>query len=488
MGPGKFVDTIFFLCNQRPTQHSALNQQIFRASFRRRGQEGKLLRFFGFCGRSCFGGWPQLHIHFLIIDQHGGAYRLITLTGDVVQPGSEELAEPGDLLFLRWVCGVRLLIHADAAVFIAERPQGPGLRVNQEVHIGVIHSVAILHIVMFHAVVIAVFVVDYQGIIGVPSLQAQRFILAGYDLREQLLKTPEVLVGGGIPSGFMWGWRFFRWWNQIGLTSRHNDLLSASNRLWPKGIYFIRLWDSLGFCKYRLRADGFFRRFTCFISHSTQNIVIVGLPDLPLRGAAHFFYFSRDIVVSNGVRFFLHSYIRVNARFDQGVQQIGKAGPGEVGVAIIKIKGNAILSTEFCAVQHLALKLPVAIGREQAADLPAFFRPVVVCNAIRQHRPHRLMEFRGIEVCAGQDMLIVAADFFIGKVMFNLRGSRKRAVLCGRLSFMLRALRRLGMRLFFGQRGISTMVWSTVSSAISFRSFRWRVRSRMSSVCGIGSC
>ena len=53
---------------------------------------------------------------------------------------------------------------------------------------------------MFHAVVIAVFVVDYQGIIGVPSLQAQRFILAGYDLREQLLKTPEVLVGGGIPS------------------------------------------------------------------------------------------------------------------------------------------------------------------------------------------------------------------------------------------------------------------------------------------------
>ena len=42
---------------------------------------------------------------------------------------------------------------------------------------------------MFHAVVIAVFVVDYQGIIGVPSLQAQRFILAGYDLREQLLKN-----------------------------------------------------------------------------------------------------------------------------------------------------------------------------------------------------------------------------------------------------------------------------------------------------------
>ena len=85
-------------------------------------------------------------------------------------------------------------------------------------------------------------------------------------------------------------------------------------------------------------------------------------------------------------------------------------------------------------------------------------------------------------------MLIVAADFFIGKVMFNIWRNRKRAVLCGRLSFMLRVLRCLGLRLFFGQRGISTMVWSTVSSTISFRSFRWRVRSRMSSVCGIGSC
>ena len=170
MGPGKFVDTIFFLCSQRPTQHSALNQQIFRVSFRGRGQEGKLLRFLIFCGRDCFGGWPQLHIHFLIIDQHSGAYRLIALTGDVVQPGSEELAEPGNFLFLRRVCGVCLLIYADAAVFIAEGPQGPGLRVDQEVHIGVIHPVAILHIVMFHAVVIAVFVVDHQGIIGVPSL------------------------------------------------------------------------------------------------------------------------------------------------------------------------------------------------------------------------------------------------------------------------------------------------------------------------------
>lgn len=60
------------------------------------------------------------------------------------------------------------------------------------------------------------------------------------------------------------------------------------------------------------------------------------------------------------------------------------------------------------------------------------------------------MEFSGIEVGTGQDMLIVAADFFIRKVMFNFQGSRKRAVLCGLLSFMLRALRRLGMRLFFG--------------------------------------
>ena len=341
---------------------------------------------------------------------------------------------------------------------------------------------------MFHAVVSAVFVVDHQGVIGVPSLQTQRFILAGHDLREQLLKTPEVFMGGGIPSGLMRGWRFFRWWNQIVLISRHDDLLPASNRLRHKGVYFICLWDSLDFSKYRLRADRFFRRFTCFISHSTQNIVIVGLTDLPLGDTAHFFYFIRDIVVPDGVRFFLCGYIRVNTRFDQGIQQIGKAGPGKVGVAIIKIKGNAVLSTELCAVQYLALKLPVAIGREQTADLPAFFCPVVVCNAVRQHRPHRLMEFRGIEVGAGQDMLIVAADFFIGKVMFNLRGSRKRAVLCGRLSFMLRALRRLGMRLFFGQRGISTMVWSTVSSAISFRLFRWRVRSRISSVCGIGSC
>ncbi|CAN4033849.1 hypothetical protein PKCEKB_PKCEKB_14240, partial [Dysosmobacter welbionis] len=36
--------------------------------------------------------------------------------------------------------------------------------------------------------------------------------------------------------------------------------------------------------------------------------------------------------------------------------------------------------------------------------------------------------------------------------------------------------------------GIRTTLWSTVSSAISFRLFRWRVRSMMSSVCGIGSC
>ena len=122
MGPGKFVDTIFFLCNQRPTQHSALNQQIFRASFRRRGQQGKLLRFLGFCGWCCFGGWPQLHIYFLIVDQHGGAYRLIALTGDVIQPGGKELAEPGDPLFLRRVCRVCLLIYANSAVFIAEGP------------------------------------------------------------------------------------------------------------------------------------------------------------------------------------------------------------------------------------------------------------------------------------------------------------------------------------------------------------------------------
>ena len=261
------------------------------------------------------------------------------------------------------------------------------------------------NIVMFHAVVIAVFVVDYQGIIGVPSLQTQRFILAGYDLREQLLKTPEVFMGGGIPSGLMRGWRFFRWWSQISLICRHDDLLPASNRLWHKGVYFIRLWDSLNFCKYRLRADWFFRRFTGFIGHSAQNIVIVGLPDLPLRGAAHFFYFIRNVISPDGVRFFLLGYIRVSARFDQGVQQIGKAGPGEVSVAIVKTKGNAVLSTELCAVRHLALKLPVPIGREQAADLPAFFRPVVVCNAIRQHLPHRLMEFRGIEVGAGQDTL-----------------------------------------------------------------------------------
>lgn len=98
------------------------------------------------------------------------------------------------------------------------------------------------------------------------------------------------------------------------------------------------------------------------------------------------------------------------------------------------------------------------------------------------------MEFGGIEIGAGQDMLIVAADFSVGKMMFRLLENKRGAVLCGRLSFMLRALRRLGLRLFFSQRGISTMVWSTVSSAISFRSFRWRVRSRMSSVCGIGSC
>ena len=159
-----------------------------------------------------------------------------------------------------------------------------------------------------------------------------------------------------------------------------------------------------------------------------------------------------------------------------------------IGVAIVKIKGNAVLSMEFCTVQHLALKLPVAIGREQAADLPTFFRPVVVRNAVCQRCPHRLMDFSGIEVGASQDMLIVAPDFPIGKMMFRFLENRRRAVLCGRFSFMLRALRRFGMRLFFGQRGISTMVWSTVSSVISFRSFRWRVRSRMSSVCGIGSC
>ena len=51
MSQGKFVDTRFFLCSQRPTQHSALNQQIFRASFRRRGQQGKLLRFLIRCGK-----------------------------------------------------------------------------------------------------------------------------------------------------------------------------------------------------------------------------------------------------------------------------------------------------------------------------------------------------------------------------------------------------------------------------------------------------
>ena len=111
-------------------------------------------------------------------------------------------------------------------------------------------------------------------------------------------------------------------------------------------------------------------------------------------------------------------------------------------------------------------------------------------QGLRQETKNHLFE----EIPAGGfeaqyiQRLTDSVSYFIGKVMFNLRGSRKRAVLCGRLSFMLRALRRLDMRLFFGQRGISTMVWSTVSSAISFRSFRWRVRSRISSVCGIGSC
>ena len=117
------------------------------------------------------------------------------------------------------------------------------------------------------------------------------------------------------------------------MISRHDDLLPASNRLRHKGVYFICLWDFLDFSKYRLRADRFFRRFPCFISHSTQNIVIFSLTDLPLGDTAHFFYFIRDIVVPDGVRFFLCGYIRVNTRFDQGIQQIGKAGPGKVAVS-----------------------------------------------------------------------------------------------------------------------------------------------------------
>ena len=482
------VNLLFFPLGKRTLLHDALNQHILPAFFSRR-QQSKLFRFLILCGRGLFGSRPQLHIHFLIIDQHRGADRLIALTGDVVQPGGKELAELSDSLFLCRVCGVSLLIHADAAVFIAERPQGSGFRVNLEVHIGVIHPVAILHIVMFHAVMIAVFVVDHQGIIGIPGLQTQGFILAGHDFREQLLKTPEILVGGRVALGRRWNGP---WWNRLWYLNRELCIVRDSiGHLAGGKLLGWRVIFMGGFgCshRWRLRWDRLLIGFSRFIGNGAQNIVIVGLSNLTLGGATHFFHFIRNVIIPNGVWFFRRGYIRVSARFNQSIQQIGKAGPGEVGVAIVKIKGNAVLSTEFCTVQHLTLKLPVAIGREQATDLPAFFRPVVVRNAVCQRRPHRLMEFGGIEIGAGQDMLIVAADFSVGKMMFRLLENKRGAVLCGRLSFVSCVFRRHGMRLFFGQRGTRTTLWSTVSSAISFRLFRWRVRSMMSSVCGSGSC
>ena len=198
MGLSKLVDLFFFPYGKGTSLHDTLNKQIFRTLFQ--GQKGELLRLFFFHDRNSFGSRAQFHIDFFTVDHHRGPHRLIALTADIVQPGGKEFVESIDFRFMCGIIRIGLVIDTNAAVLITERPQGSGLSVDLEIHVGVIHPVAVLRIVMLHAVMGTVFMVNDQRIVGFSGLQPQILILTGHNLREQLLKAAEILVRRRVSS------------------------------------------------------------------------------------------------------------------------------------------------------------------------------------------------------------------------------------------------------------------------------------------------
>ena len=316
MGLGKLVDLFLFPCGKGTFLHDTLNKQIFRTLFQ--GQKRELLRLFFFHDRNSFGSRTQIHIDFFIIDHHRGPHRLIALAADVVQPSGKEFVESIDLLFMCGVVGISLVIDTNAAVLIAESPKCSGLFVDLEIHIGVIHPVAVLHIVMLHAVMGTVFMVNDQRIVGFSGLQPQILILTGHNLREQLLKAAEILVRRRVSLDG----RRCRLLRCICGESCFGGLHNSMGILVRNGCRLVTgCWCVVFHLNNRRWLDRFHYGFSGFIGNRIQDIIEIRFSDghLPVR-TAHFINFIRDVIIPDGIRLLLYDRIGIVAVLDHGVQ------------------------------------------------------------------------------------------------------------------------------------------------------------------------
>ena len=316
MGLSKLVDLFFFSCGKGASLHDTLNKQIFRTLFQ--GQKGELLRLFFFHDRNSFGSRAQIHIDFFIVDHHRGPHRLIALAADIVQPGGKETVEPVDCFLVCGVVGISLVIYTNAAVLITESPKCPSLFVDLEVHIRVIHPVAVLHIVMLHAVMGTVFMVNDQRVVGFSGLQPQILILTGHNLREQLLKAAEILVRRRVSLDG----RRCRLLRCICGESRFGGLHNSMGILVRNGCRLVTgCWCVVFHLNNRRWLDRFHYGFSGFIGNRIQDIIEIRFSDghLPVR-TAHFINFIRDVIIPDGIRLLLYDRIGIVAVLDHGVQ------------------------------------------------------------------------------------------------------------------------------------------------------------------------
>ena len=216
------------------------------------------------------------------------------------------------------VVGISLVIDTNATVLIAESPKCSGLFVDLEIHIGVIHPVAVLHIVMLHAVMGTVFMVNDQRVVGFSGLQPQILILTGHNLREQLLKAAEILVRRRVSLDG----RRCRLIRCICGESRFGGLHNSMGILVRNGCRLVTgCWCVVFHLNNRLWLDRFHYGFSGFIGNRIQDIIKIRFSDghLPVR-IAHFINFIRDVIISDGIRLLLYDRIGIVAVLDHGVQ------------------------------------------------------------------------------------------------------------------------------------------------------------------------
>ena len=272
---------------------------------------------FFFHDRNSFGSRAQIHIYFFIIDHHRGPHRLIALAADIVQPGGKETVEPVDCFLVCGVVGISLVIYTNAAVLITESPKCPSLFVDLEIHIRVIHPVAVLHIVMLHAVMGTVFMVNDQRVVGFSGLQPQILILTGHNLREQLLKAAEILVRRRVSLDGR-RCRLLRFCGESCFGGLHNSM----GILVRNGCRLVTgCWCVVFHLNNRRWLDRFHYGFSGFIGNRIQDIIEIRFSDghLPVR-TAHFINFIRDVIIPDGIRLFLYDRIGIVAVLDHGVQ------------------------------------------------------------------------------------------------------------------------------------------------------------------------